>query len=175
MINEKKFLSRPVYSLQSMLREISFHAPAIKPVVPNGIFGEDTLEAVMLFQREFHPPVTGVVDLETWDAIVDMYQTVLFFHGPPPVLHMWPRSGVKVNPKKQTPQVYVMQGMYTALADVIDNIKPTALSGIFDDMTQANTKVVQRLSRLPETGRIDRATADALNRMYHTFLSPTKE
>ena len=56
---------QPVFHLQTMLRTISFWNSAIPQLIPTGIFDEPTLEAVMIFQREFHPPVTGMVDYGT--------------------------------------------------------------------------------------------------------------
>ena len=50
-------IGQPVRSLQTMLRTISFAYPFLPRLTPDGIFGERTLEAVMLFQREFFPPV----------------------------------------------------------------------------------------------------------------------
>ena len=54
-----------------MLNRLSLRYDFLPALVPDGVFGERTLEAVMLFQRELHPPVTGVVDRETWQAILD--------------------------------------------------------------------------------------------------------
>ena len=66
-------IGQPVRSLQTMLRTISFAYPFLPQSHADGIFGERTLEAVMLFQREFFPPVTGQVNQATWDAIVSLY------------------------------------------------------------------------------------------------------
>lgn len=71
-------IGQPVRSLQTMLRTISFAYPFLPRLTPDGIFGERTLEAVMLFQREFFPPVTGQVNQATWDAIVSLYHQVGF-------------------------------------------------------------------------------------------------
>ena len=63
----------PVQSLQHLLNQISLSVPSIPRVSENGVFNEPTLEAVMTFQRDFHLPVTGLVNQETWDAIVRTY------------------------------------------------------------------------------------------------------
>ena len=41
-------IGQPVRSLQTMLRTISFAYPFLPRLTPDGIFGERTLEAVML-------------------------------------------------------------------------------------------------------------------------------
>lgn len=175
MKQEETYMGRPIYSLQTMLRELSYHFPEINPVIPNGIFGEETLEAVMRFQKNFHPPVTGIVDNGTWDAIVNMYHTSEFLYGPPPQLRVWPDLGMTVEPKKSAPQMYVLQGVYTALANMVENIEPTEFNGILEGATERNTRAIQRLGGLPETGAMDRATLEMLNRLYHTFLSGAPE
>ena len=68
------YIGRPVRSLQTMLRTLSYVYPFLPRVTPDGVFGERTLEAVMLLQREFFPPVTGRVDQGTWDAITALYR-----------------------------------------------------------------------------------------------------
>ena len=83
MTCENPYTGVPVRSLQTMLRELSFHYPVIPRLIPDGIFGEHTLEAVMLFQREFHPPVTGQVDHGTWDAVSALFQSVRPGLSPP--------------------------------------------------------------------------------------------
>ena len=62
---EEEMLSNPVRSLQYMLRRLTGKYDFLPQLALDGIFGERTLEAVMLFQRELAPPVTGVVD-QSW-------------------------------------------------------------------------------------------------------------
>ena len=70
---ENTLTSQSIRSLQFMLNQLAIHDPKLIRLAVDGIFGERTLEAVMLFQREYYPPVTGVVDLGTWDAIRAAY------------------------------------------------------------------------------------------------------
>ena len=64
---------QPIRSLQYMLNQLAIHNDILTRLAVDGIFGERTLEAVMVFQRENGLPVTGVVDLTTWNAIRDAY------------------------------------------------------------------------------------------------------
>ena len=81
---------QPVRSLQYMLNQLAIHNPKLIRLTVDGIFGERTLEAVMVFQREYHPPVTGVVDLGTWNAIRDAYFKAEQQYGFPPPLNVLP-------------------------------------------------------------------------------------
>ena len=92
MRSERDFLGLPIHSLQAMLREISYCDHNIPCLIPDGIFGEETLEAVMRFQRQSGRPVTGRVDNGTWDAIVTAYYASLRITAPPSlVLTVTPR------------------------------------------------------------------------------------
>ena len=68
-LNEAQHSGQPVRSLQYMLNQLAIHNDTLTRLAVDGIFGDRTLEAVMVFQREHHLPVNGVVDLNTWDAI----------------------------------------------------------------------------------------------------------
>ena len=62
-----------VRQIQQQLARISQSYPAIPRVVPDGIFGQQTRDAVEKFQEVFGLPVTGVIDYRTWYRISDIY------------------------------------------------------------------------------------------------------
>ena len=96
-------IGQPVRSLQTMLRELSYRYPFLPRLTPDGVFGERTLEAVMLFQRELFPPVTGRVDQGVWDAIAGQYLDALSHTAPPLPLRGFPAGG---RYEKPTPLFY---------------------------------------------------------------------
>lgn len=62
-----------VRQIQEQLNGISEAYPAIPSVNPDGIYGEETKEAVREFQSVFGLPETGVVDYPTWYKIQEIY------------------------------------------------------------------------------------------------------
>ena len=62
-----------VRQLQQQLNRIARNYPAIPTLIPDGIYGTDTAEAVRMFQKIFHLPQTGIVDYPTWFEISDIY------------------------------------------------------------------------------------------------------
>lgn len=62
-----------VRQIQEQLNGISEAYPAIPSVNPDGIYGEETKEAVREFQSVFGLPATGVVDYPTWYKIQEIY------------------------------------------------------------------------------------------------------
>lgn len=62
-----------VRQLQNQLNTISKGYPLIPKIAADGVYGEDTANAVKAFQKVFHLPQTGVVDYPTWYRISDIY------------------------------------------------------------------------------------------------------
>lgn len=75
-ITVDELTGRPIYSVQYMLRIINRDKDL--PGIPDGIFGSQTTERVMTFQRENNLNPTGIVDIETFDAIKIAYDEDLF-------------------------------------------------------------------------------------------------
>ncbi len=163
--------AQPVRDLQRMLTQISFSHPQIPQVIPDGIFGERTLEAVMVFQRDFHPPVTGVVDLDTWQAITRLYQKSVRDIGTPPALRVMRNGRDTVQGGGQTPPAPIMQAMFDALSAPLKNFKATAVPGASQIQSAENTRELQRVCGLDETGVMDRATWEGLARLYQLFIT----
>lgn len=65
-----------VYQMQQQLARIAKSYPAIPAIVPDGIYGNKTREAVEKFQSVFGLLVTGIVDYNTWYEISNIYVAV---------------------------------------------------------------------------------------------------
>lgn len=65
-----------VEQMQEQLNAISNNYPLIPKIAVDGIFGENTQEAVRVFQDVFGLPQTGVVDYRTWYRIQEIYVAV---------------------------------------------------------------------------------------------------
>ena len=73
----ESFIGQPIRSLQTMLRVIAENDPRHVSVIPDGIYGPETMRSVSAFQRMHGLPVTGVTDQATWEAIVAVYEPAL--------------------------------------------------------------------------------------------------
>ena len=62
--------------LQYMLSVLSTYIPSIPPLSVDGIYGQQTRNAVLAAQRRFALPETGTVGAQTWDAIYDQYSGI---------------------------------------------------------------------------------------------------
>ncbi len=119
---------------------------------PTGRFDEATLEAVMRFQKEAGLPVTGTVDRQTWDAIMQALsgcpRPVIFA----PVHFPLPPGSEVIQRGQSAPLLYPVQAMFCALADTMTGVLATLPTGVLDEGTAENLRWLQRNANLPETG-----------------------
>ena len=73
----ESLVGQSVRSLQTMLRVISEADGTIPTVIPDGIYGQSTMEAVSAFQRHRGLSSTGIADQATWDRIAEAYKPAL--------------------------------------------------------------------------------------------------
>ena len=149
---------QPIRSLQYMLNQLAIHNDVLTRLAVDGIFGERTLEAVMVFQRENHLPVTGVVDLTTWNAIRDAYVHVELMYGFPPALNVLPCGTYTAVEGQECEVLRIVQAMFGSLTKVMSNFRPCQMNCCNDGETYKNLQEVQRLAGLPVTGILDRST-----------------
>ena len=77
----ESFVSQPVRSLQTMLRVLA-EDDELLALIPDGIYGSQTRQAVSAFQRKYGIPVTGVVNQDTWERIAAEHAPALVRLGP---------------------------------------------------------------------------------------------
>lgn len=77
MLSESNANGTPVRNLQEMLRLINFSEEILPEVIVDGLFDNITKEAVVNFQKRFNFPATGVVDIVTFEKIVEEYNKAL--------------------------------------------------------------------------------------------------
>ena len=86
----ESFVAQPIRSLQTMLRVIAENDPSLPSLIPDGIYAQETIEAVNAFQHSRGIPATGITDQATWEAIVVAYEDALIKRGiaPPVAINM---------------------------------------------------------------------------------------
>lgn len=161
----------PILELQTMLALLSHIHRDIPHITPNGIFGEDTLEAVMLCQKLAGLPVTGDVDQTTWDAISQAHRAARMQLAPPRPVSLLPHHGKDIHPGQSTPLLLPIQGMLLALSPLFSPLRAVAPSGHLDEDTAHNLRWLQNRGSRTETGTLDRETWEDLSRLYETFIT----
>lgn len=155
---EESFLGQPVRSLQTMLRVLAEHDEQYQSVIPDGIYGPQTVSAVSVFQRNHGLPVTGVTDKDTWNTLAAVYE--------PALIHVTEAQPVEIilNPNEvlvlgdESPYLYVAQALLTVLAETYESIGMPSRNGRLDSATADSLSSFQALSGLPMTGHLDKIT-----------------
>ncbi len=161
---------RPVWGLQYMLSRLAEKHPFLPRLTPDGVFGEKTLEAVMLFQRELLRPVTGVVDRRTWDEISRAWSRLEREQAGPRALRAFPGEGRQVAPGQEREFMALPQLMFRLLSYYLEGVSPDLPDGRHGTASEQNVRWLQERAGLPVTGVMDQATWDALARLYELFV-----
>ena len=162
----ESFLGQPIRSLQTMLRVIAEDDPTHAKIVPDGIYGPETMSAVSAFQRRHGLQVTGITDQPTWEAIVAVYEPALTRVDEAEPLQIVLNPGQILRRGERHPNVYLLQGILAVLAEVYESIQKPGLTGILDNATSDALTSFQYLSGLPMTGELDKLTWKHLALQY---------
>ena len=152
------FIGQPIRSLQTMLRVLAENDDSYETLIPDGIYGDATRSAVARFQRKHGLDVTGVTDQDTWDAIVAEYEPALVNVNFAQPIEIILNPGQILRRGQRDVNLYLVQAVLMALADVYGSIPSPSMSGILDDATADSLSSFQLLTGLPMTGQVDKQT-----------------
>ena len=154
----ESFVSQPVRSLQTMLRVLAEDDRRLPTVVPDGIYGPSTMQAVSAFQRQYGLPVTGIVDQTVWEAIVKAYEPALIRVGKAEPIEIIMDAGKVYVTGDADPYIYLLQSMLTQLAKDHTIIVAPSHNGVLDTSTAEALSAFQKLAGLPDNGELDKVT-----------------
>lgn len=156
-----------VVVVQTELNRIGQNYPAIPKIQPvDGVFGQQTEEAVRRFQEIFGLTADGVVGKAVWYRLVSLYVGVnrlselvsegqrmfgIPFQAPQAVSEGSPRN-----------QVLIVQYFLSILAQFDPLIPFVTLDGIYGPATRQAVRSFQTAQGIPVTGTVDTATWNAL-------------
>lgn len=163
---EESFVGQPVRSLQTMLRVISEYDGSIPTVVPDGIYGRETRNAVSVFQSNNALPSTGITDQRTWEMISDKYDDAIVYIGKAEPIEIVLDPNVIFVLGDSSPYLYLAQGMLRFLSTIHDNISAPSNSGSVDLETARSIRSFQQVSKLEPTGDLDRKTWKHLSKQF---------
>ena len=149
-----------IRELQAMLYGISFYNPAIPRVVPDGIYGKATADAVRAFQQFYGLRVTGEVNSATWEKIAQISQELVETRPEP--LEVFPKKNTVISLGDRSFTVYVIQTILHALSETYGDLPDCGITGVFDPDTRRALELFQKMSGLPVTGAVDCKTWNML-------------
>lgn len=162
--------ARLIRELQLMLRQLADYYAFLPPVQISGIFDETTLEAVLLFQRELSPPVTGLVDEKTMSAIYRQWAGIEAWLAQGRALRAFPAEGCWVEPLREQTYMILPQMMFQVLSRYFSGIAAQVPDGIHVGASVENVRWLQRAAGMRESGILCPYSWELLCRLYEIFV-----
>ena len=162
----------PVTTVQYYLSIIAYFNGALQPVPRSGTFGPETVEAVERFQAFYGLPVTGVVDINTWNTITRIYtETVAALP-----------EGYQGNNAKLYPGFFLSEGMrnqsvsdlqtyLSLISSRIPEIPSVSVTGYYGPQTEEAVLAFQRLFGITESGAVGPVTWATIANQYDAFVN----
>lgn len=169
-----------VQRVQAQLNRISRNYPAIPKISPvDGVFGQETTDAVREFQRIFGLTVDGVIGNATWYRIAFLYTSVkklgelqsegIALSDLPQQYSQILREGDNGN------DVRIIQYYLAVIAAFYDTVPDVAITGVFDEATKNAVIAFQNTFGLTPDGIVGRQTWRDLNRTYRGIVDSMGE
>lgn len=154
----ESFIEQPIRSLQTMLRVISQDDKRIPPIIPDGIYGPSTMNAVSAFQRQNGLPANGITDQRTWERVVKVYEPALIRVEKAEPIEIILDPGQVFRYGDSSPYIYLLQSMLTQLSQYHPQISQPNHSGVMDESTVEALRAFQLLATLEPNGELDKIT-----------------
>ncbi|MBQ8826621.1 MAG: peptidoglycan-binding protein [Oscillospiraceae bacterium] len=152
---------------QIYLRVIAENDPDIPMVVPDGVFGKETEDAVRAFQKKYGLSVTGKIDAATWELLYKEYLKAAQNFAPLQAITPLTRNNIPLTEGDAGYLIYIVQAMINTVAQFYDNIEGPPVNGVYDNATAESVKQLQQVMGTEQTGIIDAAAWNSLARLYN--------
>ncbi len=154
--------------LQYYLAFIAEFYGSIPQIEIDGIFGEQTLNAVIAFQREFGLPQDGIVGRQTWYALQDQYDAIL--RSLPSEYQSYSSlfyPGYYITTGATGKVVEQLQTFINAIARNNPAVPSVTVDGDFGAKTQEAVRAIQRINGQNPSGAVGPLTWNAIVNMYN--------
>ena len=173
----RKNETEAIRQIQTFLRQLSYFEAQIPAPEVNGIFVEATRDSLMAFQRLEGLPVTGVADQRTFELLYHRYRESLAANAAPVALSLFPRypAAHSLGPGDEGFLVDAVQFLLREIGIRYAGYDNLSQSGNYDAETDRAVRALQERYLLPETGRVDKNTWNALAESYNRLSENEKD
>ena len=157
-----------IRNIQYFLNYLAEFYSEIPQVDIDGIFGTQTENAVKAFQALFELPITGSVDLPTYDTL---YRTYLGFIQTLPFKYLdgeiYPYPGIPLRLGSESEVVRLLQEYLNYISQFIEQIPSVSPTGYFGQRTEDSVIAFQRLYGREPSGTVGAQTWNAITSLYN--------
>ena len=145
----------PVQTIQYYLNFLAFFNPKLSPVNVDGIFGQQTYDAVLTFQNQYGLNVDGIVGRDTWNMFQNAYQGVL--NSLPNQYKNFASliyPGYFITTGATGSAVSQVQRFIQRIAAVDPSIPSVTVDGVYGPQTAAAVRAIQAQAGYTQTGQV---------------------
>ena len=156
--------------LQYYLQFLSFFNLKLPYVSMDGIFGQETYDAVLTFQSLYGLEVDGIVGKNTWDMIQDAYIGVL--NSLPDEYRSYSSllyPGYIITTGASGKVVEQLQTFLKTIADNNPAVPQVTVDGYYGDQTKNAVLAIQKLQGLEQNGQVGVLTWNAIVNLYNQY------
>ena len=173
-------IGEEVLILQEQLNRIAINYPEIPLTPTDSIFGRKTERSVMMFQKLFILPETGVADKATWYRISYIYTAVkrlseITSEGQRASYREQKYPGNPIKTGSKGSEVQEIQFYLSRISFFNPSVQSPKLDGIFGRESQNAVKSFQNYYSLPETGFVNEITWNRIVEVYNGTSDNTDE
>ena len=157
--------------LQYYLSVIAYFNPDLNTVAIDGVFGENTKNAVEAFQRYYGLEVTGEVERNTWNKLEEIYTNTV--RDIPPTIY---NGRAKIYPGyflikgSRGEAVTDLQTYLSLIGEYYRDIPKIPVTGYFGDQTENAVREFQRRFGIRETGSVGPLTWATIAEQYNFII-----
>ena len=157
-----------VSTLQYYLDFLGFFYDTLPDIDIDGIFGNDTRNAVLAFQKQFDLPADGIVGRQTWYKIQDAYDSVLRslpseYSSYSSLLY----PGYYITTGATGKVVEQLQTFINSISRNYSSVPSVVIDGIFGPSTQNAVRAIQQLTGQNPSGAVGPLTWNAIVNLYN--------
>lgn len=163
----------PVHNLQVFLRTISREYPEIPDVIPDGVYGNATNDAVIAFGNRFNIRNDGITDFSVWEHIIRVYKEIEESNSLNCV-RIYPESGINKEDASYMASIIIIQSMILSLSEIFSNIPAVTVNGIEDSQTVEAIKSIQVVFGQKPDGVVTPIFWNNLAALYEAYISANR-
>lgn len=157
---------KAIREIQQGLRNIEKSFDNEPSIIPDGIYSAETRRSVENFQDKKGLGITGVVDYETWTAIISESGRIDKKREPPIQVAPVKNEDLSLKEGDKNELVLTLKMMLNHVADKYAAFNRLELDNTFDVLTRQEVLRWQRVAFLEESGEADKETWNSLARFY---------